>query len=105
MIFLFLGSISDGDVWANTDFVQALEEKTANLPSPIPLPNTDISDPFSHVFVADEAFPLSTYMMRPFPRRNVNLSGNELPVFLTTGCLFRARRIIENTFGILGAKW
>ncbi|XP_071579909.1 uncharacterized protein [Temnothorax nylanderi] len=96
------GSISDGGVWANTDFVQALEEETANLPPPIPLPNTNISDPFPHVFVADKAFPLSTYMMRPFPRRNVNLSDNER---IFNYRLSRARRVIENTFGILGAKW
>ncbi|XP_071578129.1 uncharacterized protein [Temnothorax nylanderi] len=96
------GSISDGGVWANTDFVQALEEETANLPPPIPLSNTNISDPFPHVFVADEAFPLSTYMMRPFPTRNVNLSDNKR---IFNYRLSRARRVIENTFGILGAKW
>lgn len=44
--------------------MQALEDGTADLPSSIPLPGTDV--PFPYVFVGDEAFPLSTYMMRPF---------------------------------------
>src|SRR5580765_6939347 len=102
IIFLFAGSISDGGVWSNTDLRQALEEGTANLPPHTPLSGADVSDPFPYVFVADEAFPLPTYMMRPFPRKNVNLTDNER---IFNYRLSRARRIIENTFGIMGAKW
>lgn len=80
--------------------MKALEEGTADLPSPTPLPGTDVL--FPYVFVADEAFPLSTYMMRPFPRKNINLSNDER-VFNYR--LSRARRIIENTFGIMGVRW
>lgn len=80
--------------------MQALEDGTADLPPSIPLPGTDV--PFPYVFVGDEAFPLSTYMMRPFPRRNVNMSNNER---IFNYRLSRARRVIENTFGIITTKW
>lgn len=80
--------------------MQALEDGTADLPPSTPLPGTDV--PFPYVFVADKAFPLSTYMMRPFPRRNVNMSSNDERIFNYR--LSRARRIIENTFGIITTK-
>lgn len=99
-MFLFSSSLNVGSIWRNTNFMKALEEETADLPSPTSLPGADV--PFPHVFVADEAFPLSSYMMRPFPRRNINLSNDER-VF--TYRLSRARRIIENTFGIMAVRW
>lgn len=99
-MFLFAGSMSDGGVWSNTDFMQALEERTITLPPPTPLPNTN--EPFPYVFIADEAFPLSTYMMRPFPKKNRRMTGNER---IFNYRLSRARRVIENTFGIMGTKW
>jgi len=59
--------VSDSDVWNNIDFAQDLEAEV-NLPLPSPLPGIDV--PFFYVFVADEAFPLEKYMMRPFPKKN-----------------------------------
>ncbi|XP_071576462.1 uncharacterized protein [Temnothorax nylanderi] len=61
------GSISDGRVWSNSDFGQALDHGEVDLPLDKPLPGTDIS--FLHFFVGDEAFPLKKYLMRPFPGR------------------------------------
>jgi len=94
----FPGSISDGGVWANTEIASDLAAGNLNLPDPIPLPGTDIS--FPCVFIGDEAFPLSTYMMRPYPRKNLT---NEMRIFNYR--LSRARRTIENAFGILTARW
>jgi len=92
--------VSDGGVWNNTDFTQDLEAEEVNLPLPSPLPGTDVS--FPYVFVADEAFPLKKYMMRTFPKKNDKMSDEER---IFNYRLSRARMSIENTFGIMAAKW
>ncbi|XP_011858328.1 PREDICTED: uncharacterized protein LOC105555895 [Vollenhovia emeryi] len=92
------GSISDGGVWANTDFVEDLSSGDVPLPDPSPLPGSEM--PFPYVFVGDEAFPLTTYMMRPYPRKTLT---DEKRIFNYR--LSRARRVIENAFGILTARW
>ena len=95
------GSISDGGVWANSDFAQALEANEVDLPPPIPLPGSN-GVPFPHFFVGDEAFPLRPYIMRPYPgRMNRNLLDEQT---IYNYRLSRARRVIENTFGILVAR-
>lgn len=64
------------------------------------LPNSnDVIVPFS--LVGDEGFPLKRYLMRPFARRN--LQSNVQRVFNYR--LSRARRVVENAFGILVGRW
>ena len=62
------------------------------------LPHSEVSLPF--VFVADGAFPLRTNIMKPFGRIDLEY---EKCVFNYR--LSRARRIVENTFGIIVARW
>ena len=57
---------SDGEIFANSHFGIAFEEKTLNLPKSSFLPNTRID--FPYVLVGDEAFPLKDYLMRPYPK-------------------------------------
>lgn len=69
------------------------------LPDPSPLPGEEI--PFPYVFVGDEAFPLTNYMMRPYPRKTLTDENR-----ISNYHLSRARRVIENyPFGILTARW
>lgn len=49
------GRISDGGVFANTVFGQALSNGTLNLPTPRPLPGCQ--KVMSYVCVGDDAFP------------------------------------------------
>ena len=62
------GRQSDGGVFTNSIFGQAVEDHSLLLPAPCPLPGTTQPElPF--VLVADEAFPLKTNMLRPYPGR------------------------------------
>jgi len=67
---LYIGSISDGGVWLHSDFGSSLEQGLIDLPYPEPLLETNT--PFPFAFVGDEAFPLKTYLMRPYakPKRH-----------------------------------
>ena len=62
------GCHSDGGVLENSEFGQALESGSLVLPTPHPLPGT-IDLPY--VFVGDEAFPLRTNMLRPYPGKHL----------------------------------
>lgn len=54
-----------------------------------------------YVIVGDEAFALTSYMLRPYPRSsNLNLKKKVFNYRLS-----RAQRVIECAFGILSAKW
>jgi hypothetical protein len=92
------GRHSDGGVLSNSVLGQALESNTLCLPPPSALPGVATIAPF--VFVGDEAFPLRGNMMRPYRGRHL---GQQTAVFNYR--LSRARRVPDNTFGILEARW
>lgn len=96
----FIGSISDGGVWRNSEFATDFASGDADLPPPTPLPGRDVLFPYVK---ADEAFPLNTYLMRSYAKRN----GSQLTVGqrVFNYRLSKARLCIENTFGILVSRW
>lgn len=79
-------------------YCEFIDNKTF-LP-PKSLPGTDT--PVPHVFVGNEGFKLQTYLMRPFPRKAI-VENLEKKIYNKRYC--RARRVIENAFGILAQKW
>ncbi|XP_071479609.1 putative nuclease HARBI1 [Diadema antillarum] len=92
------GSCSDAGIFKDSELYSALEEGAAALPPPEPLPDDDHPIPF--FFVGDDAFGLKDWMMKPYATRNMTK-----PERLFNYRLSRARRIVENTFGILAHRF
>ena len=92
------GRQSDGNVYANSNLGYAIENKLLNVPLDAKIIGSARVLPY--VFVADDAFGLKRHMMKPYPFSN--LSENKL-VFNYR--LSRARRVIENTFGICASRF
>ena len=92
------GRHSDGGVLSHSNFGQAMESGSLSMPEPANLPGTTTTLPY--IFVGDAAFPLKTYMLRPYPGRFLEEDRQAFNYRLS-----RARRVIENTFGILTTKF
>ena len=93
------GSNSDAQIFNHSELKECLLHDSIGLPDPAVLPN-DIGDELPYYLVGDDAFALSEFMMKPFSRRSMEL---EERVF--NYCLPRARRVVENAFGILANRW
>lgn len=93
------GRASDASIWKSCDIKLALssEANSLNLPSPKPLPGRSQKVPF--VLTGDDAFSLTTFLMKPFPQTGLT---NEQRIFNYR--LSRMRRISENGFGILANR-
>jgi len=89
------GHISDGGVFRNTEFYTKLENDDLYLPQDEALPGRKILVPYMPV--ADDAFPLTRHIMKPYA--TVLNKGSLKRVFNYR--LSRARRIVENAFGLL----
>lgn len=92
------GRISDGGVFNRSTLYRAIENNTLNLPQSKKLPGSDIMTPY--VIVADDAFALKPYLMKPFNFRGQNIDERVFNLRLS-----RARRMIESVFGIMAAKF
>jgi DDE superfamily endonuclease len=92
------GRIGDAGVYSNCSLSRALENETLAIPKSDNLPGTDLCCPY--MLVGDEAFPLRTFLMKPFHRRGM---ADEEIVFNYR--LSRARRIVENAFGMLANRF
>lgn len=93
------GGESDGGIWSRSEMGKRVENGTMGIPPETPkLPNSDVKTPY--FFVGDEAFKLTKTMMRPYPGRHLEPTKRIFNYRLS-----RARRCIENAFGILCARW
>ncbi|XP_030749395.1 protein ALP1-like [Sitophilus oryzae] len=92
------GSQSDGGIFRHSIFGQRREENDLNIPEATTLNGCSTRLPY--FLVADEAFPLKSFIMRPYGGRNLTDTQRIFNYRLS-----RARQVIENTFGILVARW
>nr|XP_022902634.1 protein ALP1-like [Onthophagus taurus]XP_022911228.1 protein ALP1-like [Onthophagus taurus] len=94
------GKNSDGGIFEASNMGQRFEANLINVPNHTPLPGQN--EPCPHVLIGDEAFALKPYLMRPFPYRQSKLCPRKENYNVR---LCRARRVVENAFGILSQKW
>ena len=87
------GSYSGGGISNLTGLSSAIEGKYAGLPDPDVLVGDDVPIPY-HI-IGDDVFAMKTLVMKPFSQRNLK---KKMQVFKYR--LSRARRVIENAFGI-----
>ena len=92
------GRVADGGVFRNCSFSKALEDNTLHIPPPEPLPNQSVSIPY--MLVADDAFPLKEYLQKPYAQAGLTRENR-----IYNYRLSRARRIVENAFGILANRF
>lgn len=92
------GKQSDGGTFSASTLSTFLENCHATLPQPSPVEGIVTDMPF--VMLGDDAYPLKTYLMKPYSKRHLS---HEEKVFNYR--LSRARRCVECAFGIMAAKW
>ena len=92
------GSNNDSGVLAKSSLWKGFENNSLHVPQPKTLTGCAY-EPLPYFLVGDEIFPLKTWMMQPYP----GTLSEQQRVFNYR--LSRARRVIENAFGILSARW
>ena len=92
------GASADAGIFKESPLKRRLERGTLGLPPAEPLPNDDRDIPY--FLVGDDAFPLQPWLLKPYPVRLLNR-----PQRIFNYRLSRARRIVENGFGILANRW
>ena len=92
------GACSDAQIWNRCDLKRHILQGRIGWPEGEPLAGqAEVSQYF---IAADEAFALQTWLQKPFPRRG--LSPEQL---IYNYRLSRARRVVENAFGILAKRF
>ena len=97
------GSNGDSGVFKASKFGQRFLNKELNIPAPKQLPNYPQGGALPHCLVADEAFPLRMDLLRPFAKPRTGRISYPNTIFNYR--LSRARRIVENAFGILAQRF
>ena len=92
------GRRSDGGIFGDSVIGRNFDSQRMNVPKPAAVENGRTL-PF--ILVGDEAFPLKPYLLRPYPGKNGLTPQQDIFNYR----LSRARRMVENTFGILASQW
>jgi DDE superfamily endonuclease len=92
------GRFSDGGIFNRSTFCEALQTNQLCLPPPKPLQGREI--PVPYVLVADDAFAMRPNLMKPHAQRGLSMVQRVYNYRLS-----RARRVIENVFGIMSSRF
>ena len=91
------GGAGDAGTWFRCGLNSAIEDNRVGFPEDRPLPNDDTPIPF-HI-VGDDAFALKPWLMKPYSHHS-QLHQERIYSYR----LSRARRVVENAFGLLQAR-
>ena len=101
------GRAGDASVFRESSLGKRLERNELGIPGPRPLPSSN--DPLPFFIVGDDAFPLKPYLLKPYPAKKIgdmaDLEQERRMERIFNYRLSRARRISENVFGILAARF
>ena len=95
-----MGRNSDGGIFSRSALGQRFIENDFSFPASTQIPGFQTLGSLPYVAVGDEAFPLLRNLMRPYSGRN-----DTFPKKIFNYRLSRARRVVENAFGLLTARW
>lgn len=94
------GSNNDSGIFRRSSIGKSFFNKEMNLPEPQRIANSTAYGLTPYYLVGDDAFPLQEWLMKPYPGQGIQESQSIFNYRLS-----RARRVIENAFGILAARW
>ena len=85
------GRNTNGGNWSQSRWKNGLDKNTMNMPDPTPFTGRNYLLPY--VCMGDDAFPLTAYMIKPYPQKNLGLEKRIFNYRLS-----RMIRISENAF-------
>jgi hypothetical protein len=92
------GGCSDTQVFNACQLKRRIEEQRLHIPDAAPLPGDN--RPMPYFFIVDDAFALKHWLQKPYSRHRLDYQERELNYRLS-----RARRVVENAFGILANRF
>lgn len=92
------GSASDAQLWNDSDLKVSMDSGMVQLPDDDTLPHD--TQPVPYFIIGDDAFALRPTMMKPYGHRQLTR-----PERVFNYRLSRARRVVENAFGILANRF
>ncbi|KAJ8936919.1 hypothetical protein NQ318_012540 [Aromia moschata] len=90
------------DIWRFPNCIGSIDGKHVTIKCPNKTGSQHFCYLHNHVLIGDEAFALKPYLMRPFPYRQSKIDTRKEHYNMR---LCKARRVVENAFGILVQKW
>ena len=91
------GSCSDGQIFNACHLKRRIEDGRIGFPDPAPITQGGRDVPY--FILADDAFTLKTWLMKPYGRRMLTREER-----IANYRISRGRRVVENAFGILVSR-